>query len=102
MIDPLRPYWPTNRSIAGLLVRSVCLLAAGSAVGLAESRSFAFIVVCLAGTAQASFLIFEWMELKRAGRRGLVAMAIIGLIFLSLIAVLVVESRWVLVSSVRG
>ncbi len=32
MIDPLRPYWPTNRSIAGLLVRSVCLLAAGSAV----------------------------------------------------------------------
>ena len=101
MIDPLRPYWPTNRSIAGLLVRIVCLLAALAAVGLATSRSFAFVVVCAGGAAQAFFLVFEWMEFKRAGRTGLVAIGIVGFLLLSMVAVLVIESRSVLVSSVR-
>ncbi len=101
MIDPLRPYWPTNRSIAGLLVRSACLIAAAAAVGFGGSRAFAFVVVVIAALGQASFLIFEWMELKRAHRSGLVAGGIIGFLFVSLVVVLVIESRSVLVSSVR-
>jgi heme/copper-type cytochrome/quinol oxidase subunit 4 len=100
MIDPLRPYWPTNRSIAGLLIRSFCVLAAALAVGSGASRSFAFLVVLLAATAQASFLVFEWMELKRASR-SLLAAGIVGVLFLSLVVALVIESRSVLVSSVR-
>jgi hypothetical protein len=101
MIDPLRPYWPTNRSIAGLLVRSACLITAGAAVGFGGSRAFVFIVVLGAAIGQASLLIFEWMELKRTHRSGLLAGGVIGFLFLSLVVVLVIESRSVLVSSVR-
>ncbi|MEO8500740.1 MAG: hypothetical protein ABI565_07480 [Vicinamibacteria bacterium] len=101
MIDPLRPYWPTNRSIAGLLVRSACLLAAAAAVAFGVSRSFAFLVVLPAAIAQAWFLVFQWMELKRSQRSGLVAGGILGLLFLSLVFVLVIESHSVLVLSVR-
>ncbi len=100
MIDPLRPYWPTNRSIAGLLIRSFCVLAAAAAVGSGASRSFALLVVLLAATAQASLLVFEWMELKRVSR-SLLAAGIVGVLFFSLVVVLVIESRSVLVSSVR-
>ena len=101
MIDPLRPYWPTNRSIAGLLVRSACLFAAAGAVVFGVSRSFTFFVVLLAALAQAAVLVFEWMELKRASRSGLFPFGIAAFLFLSLVAVLVVESRSVLVLSVR-
>jgi len=101
MIDPLRPYWPTNRSIAVLLVRSLCVLAAAGAVGFGVSRSFAFLVILPAAIGQASFLVFEWMELKRAQRSGLIAGGIAGLLFLSLVAALVIESRSILVLSVR-
>ena len=101
MIDPLRPYWPTNRSIAGLLVRSFCLLAAAAAVVFGASRSFAFIVVFLAALAQASLLVLEWMELRRTHRSGLLAVIVVSFLFLSLVAVLVMESRSVLVLSVR-
>ncbi len=101
MIDPLRPYWPTNRSIAGLLVRSACLIAAAAAVVSGASRAFAFAVVLVAAIGQASLLIFEWMELKRTHRSGLLAGGIVGFLFLSLVVVLVIESRSVLVWSVR-
>jgi len=101
MIDPLRPYWPTNRSIAGLLVRSVCLLAAATAAVFGVSRTFAFFVVLPAALVQASFLVFEWMELKRTQRSGLIAGGIAFALFLSLVLALVVESRSVLVLSVR-
>lgn len=101
MIDPLRPYWPTNRSIAGLLVRSACLIAAAAAVVFGASRSFALIVVLGAAMGQASLLIFDWMELKRTHRSGLLAGGVIGFLFLSLVVVLVIESRSVLVGSVR-
>ena len=101
MIDPLRPYWPTNRSIAGLLVRSVCLLAAAAAAVFGVSRTFAFFVVLAAALAQASFLVFEWMELKRTQRSGLIAGGIAFALFFSLVLVLVIESRSVLVLSVR-
>jgi hypothetical protein len=101
LIDPLRPYWPTNRSIAGLLVRSACLFAAAGAVASGVSRPFAFLVVLPAAIAQAALLVFEWMELKRTHRLGLIAGAIVVLIFLSLVLVLVVESHSVLRLSVR-
>ena len=101
MIDPLRPYWPTNRSIAGLLIRSVCLVAAASAVAFGGSRSFTFVVVLLAALAQAFLLVFEWMELRRAHRPGVLTGGVIVLLFLSLVVVLVIESRSVLVSSMR-
>lgn len=101
MIDPLRPYWPTNRSIAGLLVRSLCLLAAAGAVAFGVSRSVASLVVIPAALAQASLLVFEWMELRRTHRSGLIAVGIVGLLFLSLVVVLIIESRSVLVLSVR-
>lgn len=101
MIDPLRPYWPTNRSIAGLLVRSLCLLGAALVVWLAASRFVVFVVVALAGLAQSSLLVFEWMELKRTRRSGLIAAGIVVFLFLSLLGVLLIESRSVLVGSVR-
>ncbi len=101
MIDPLRPYWPTNRSIAGLMVRGACLVAAAGAVAFGASRSLIALVVLPAAIAQAWFLVFQWMELKRAQRSGLIAGALAGLLFLSLAIVLVIESRSVLVLSVR-
>ena len=101
MIDPLRPYWPTNRSIAGMLVRGLCLLAAAFAVTFGPSRPFALIVVLAGGLAQASLLVFEWMELKRSQRSGLIAGGVIAVLFASLLLVLVIESRSVLVLSVR-
>lgn len=101
MIDPLRPYWPTNRSIAGLLGRGICLSAAVAAVYWGTSRSLAFLIVLAAALVQGALLVFEWMELKRTHRSGLVAGGITGLLFLSLVIVLVVESRSVLVLSVR-
>ena len=101
MIDPLRPYWPTNRSIAGLLVRSACLGVAAAAVVSGASRYFAFLVVLGAAAFQASLLVFEWMELKRTHRSGLVAVGIVAVLFLSLVVVLVIESRSVLTLSVR-
>jgi heme/copper-type cytochrome/quinol oxidase subunit 4 len=101
MIDPLRPYWPTNRSIAGLLVRSVCLLAAAFAVAFGASRPFTLIVVLAAALAQASLLVFEWMEFKRSQRAGLIAGGVIVVLFVSLVLALVIESRSFLVLSVR-
>jgi hypothetical protein len=101
MIDPLRPYWPTNRSIAGLLVRSLCLLVAATAVAFGASRYFNFLIVLGAAGFQASVLVFEWMELKRTHRSGLVAAGIVAFLFLSLVVVLVIESRSVLTLSVR-
>jgi predicted ABC-type exoprotein transport system permease subunit len=101
MIDPLRPYWPTNRSIAGLLVRGLCLLVAAAAVVFGASRYFVFLVVLLAAISQASLLTFEWMELKRTHRSGLTAGGIVVFLFLSLVVVLVIESRSVLTLSVR-
>ena len=101
MIDPLRPYWPTNRSIAGMLVRGLCLLAAASAVTFGPSRPFALIVVLAGALAQASLLVFEWMELKRSQRSGLIAGGVIAVLFASLLLALVIESRSVLVLSVR-
>ena len=101
MIDPLRPYWPTNRSIAGLLVRSLCLLAAAGVAVFGVPRSFVFLVILPAAIAQASFLVFEWMELKRTHRSGLAAGGIATLLFLSLVVALVIESRSVLVRSLR-
>jgi predicted ABC-type exoprotein transport system permease subunit len=101
MIDPLRPYWPTNRSIAGLLVRGLCLLVAAAAVVFGASRYFAFLVVLGAAAFQASLLAFEWMELKRTHRSGLIAGGIVAFLFLSLVVVLVIESRSVLSLSVR-
>lgn len=100
MIDPLRPYWPTNRSIAGLLVRGACVLAAALAVAGGAARPFATLVVLLAAVGQASLLAFEWMELRRA-RGSLLASAIVSFIFLSLVVALVIESRSVLVWSTR-
>ena len=101
MIDPLRPYWPTNRSIAGLLVRGLCLLAAAGAVTFGSSRPFVFVAVFAAALAQAVLLVFEWMELKRSQRSGLIAGGVIAVLFVSLVMALVIESRSVLVLSVR-
>jgi hypothetical protein len=101
MIDPLRPYWPTNRSIAGLLGRGFCLVVAAAATQFSASRSFAVLVVLFASLAQASVLVFEWMELKRTSRSGLIAASITALLFLSLVVALVLEARSVLVLSVR-
>lgn len=102
MIDPLRPYWPTNRSIAGLLVRGFLVIVAALAVAFGPSRPFAALVVIGAAFGQATLLVFEWMELKRTHRSGLIAAAVIAFLFLSLVVVLVVESRSVLILSVRG
>jgi heme/copper-type cytochrome/quinol oxidase subunit 4 len=101
MIDPLRPYWPTNRSIAGFLARSACLLAAGAVVAFGSSRSFAIVVVLVAAFTQASLLSLEWMELKRTQRPGLIVAFVVGLLFLALVVALVLESRSVLLLSVR-
>ena len=101
MIDPLRPYWPTNRSIAGLLVRSGCLLAAAAVVQFPGSRSLTLLVILLAALAQVGLLVLEWMELRRAGRFGLVAASITAAIFLALVGALVVEGRSILESTVR-
>jgi hypothetical protein len=98
MIDPLRPYWPTNRSIAGFLARTACLLAAGAAVTFGSSRSFAFVVVLVSAFTQASLLSLEWMELKRTQRPGLIVASVVGFL---LVVGLVLESRSVLVLSVR-
>jgi hypothetical protein len=101
MIDPLRPYWPTNRSIAGMLVRSACLFAAAGAVASGIARPLAFFVVLPAAIAQAALLVFEWMELKRAHRSGLIAGGIVLVLFFSLVLALVVESRSTLTLTVR-
>lgn len=101
MIDPLRPYWPTNRSIAGLMVRSLCLLIAAIAVTFDPSGSFVVLIVVAAALAQAALLVFEWMELKRTQRSGLLTGGVIVFLFLSLLFVLLIEARSVLVLSVR-
>ena len=101
MIDPLRPYWPTNRSIAGFLVRSLCLLAAAAAVAFGPSRPFAVLVVLITALAQAALLIFEWMELKRTHKSGLLTGGVIAFLFLALLAALLIESRSVLVLTAR-
>ncbi len=101
MIDPLRPYWPTNRSLAGFLARSACLLAAGAAVASGPSGRLALVVVLVSSAAQAAILSLEWMELKRTKRAGLSAALVVSFIFLSLVAVLALESRSVLGLSVR-
>jgi hypothetical protein len=100
MIDPLRPYWPTNRSIAGLLARGLCLLVAAAMVVSGASRPLTLLVVVVAAIFQASLLVFEWMELKRVSR-SLLAGGIVCVVFLSLVVVLVIESHSVLVQSVR-
>jgi hypothetical protein len=101
MIDPLRPYWPTNRSIAGFLGRSLCLLFAAGAVAFDGSRPLALLVALPAAIVQASLLVLEWMEFRRTRRPGLIAGGIVVTLFLSLVVVLVIESRSVLVLSVR-
>ncbi len=101
MIDPLRPYWPTNRSIAGFLARSLCLLIAAAAVVFNPSRPFATLVVLIAALAQSALLIFEWMELKRTHRSGLLTGGVIVFLFVSLLVVLLIESRSVLVLTTR-
>lgn len=101
MIDPLRPYWPTNRSLAGLLARSLCLLVAASAVFFGVARSVTLVVVLAAAAVQASILVFEWMELRQAKRSGLVGAAVVGVLLLSLVLALIIESRSVLGLSVR-
>ena len=101
MIDPLRPYWPTNRSIAGLLVRGFLVIVAAVAVAFGPSRSFAGLLVAVAALGQAALLICEWMELKRTHRSGVIAAAVTAFLFLSLLVVLFIESRNVLILSVR-
>lgn len=101
MIDPLRPYWPTNRSLAGLIIRSACLLGAAAAATLGGSKSTVLLVVLPAAVAQSLLLVFEWMELKRAHRFGLVVASLLCAIFVPLVAALVMESRSVLILSVR-
>ena len=64
-------------------------------------RSFALLVVLSAASAQGSLLVFEWMELKRTGRSGLIAASIVGVLFLALVIVLLIESRSVLELSAR-
>lgn len=84
-----------------MLGRSLCLLAAAGAVAFGVSRSLVLLVVVPAAVVQASLLVFEWMEFKRTQRPGLIAGGIVVTLFLSLVAVLVIESRSVLVLSVR-
>ena len=101
MIDPLRPYWPTNRSIAGLLVRSACLLVAAVAVVFAPSRPFAVVVVIAAAVVQGLLMAFDWMELRRTHRSGVIAGSALVFLFLSLVLALMIEGRAILVASVR-
>lgn len=101
MIDPLRPYWPTNRSLAGLLSRSALLIIAAGVVVFSGSRPFSVLVVLGCAFAQASILVLEWMEFRRTGRPGLIAAAILALLGFSLAAALVIEARSVLILSVR-
>jgi hypothetical protein len=101
VIDPLRPYWPTNRSIAGLLVRGACLLAATVPFVLSIPRPTAILFALAAGVGQAFFLAFEWMELKKAARAATWGAATLAILFIPLIVVLVLEARSILVLSVR-
>ena len=101
MIDPLRPYWPTNRSLAGLLLRMSCLSLAAGAVILALTRPVVIAVVLLSAFAQAALLAFEWMEFRRAQRRGLLVVAVIAVVFGSLVVALFLEAGSVLVLSPR-
>lgn len=101
MIDPLRPYWPTNRSLGGLLIRGFFLFVAAASVLLGFSRTLVLATVPFAALAQASYLAFEWMELRRAPRSGLVAAGVAAVIFVSLVVVLFIEGRSVLVLSPR-
>ncbi|MEO8362196.1 MAG: hypothetical protein ABI672_19370 [Vicinamibacteria bacterium] len=101
MIDPLRPYWPTNRSIAGLIVRTACLGVAAGAVFFGFAHAIVFPVVVTTALGQASLLVFEWMELKRTQRSGLLIGGLVTFLFLGLAFALVIESRSVLVHSVR-
>lgn len=101
MIDPLRPYWPTNRSLAGLLSRGALLVVAAGAVVFSGSRPLAVIVVLACAFAQASILVLEWMEFRRTGRPGLIAAAVVALLGFSLAFALVIEARSVLILSVR-
>lgn len=84
-----------------MLVRSLCLFAAAGAVAFGTSRPLAFLVVLPAALAQASLLVFEWMELRRTHRSGLIAGGLVAFLFLALVLVLVIESRSVLTLSVR-
>ena len=84
-----------------MLVRSACLFAAAGAVAFGVSRPVAFFVVLPAAIAQAALLVFEWMELKRTHRSGLIAAGMAAFLFLSLVFTLVIESRSVLTQSVR-
>jgi len=84
-----------------MLVRSACLFAAAGAVAFGVSRPVAFFVVLPAAIAQAALLVFEWMELKRTHRSGLIAAGMAAFLFLSLVFTLVIESRSVLMQSVR-
>ena len=101
MIDPLRPYWPTNRSIAGLLVRGVCLLAAVLPLTLSIPRPTAILISLTAAASQAVFLVLEWMELKNSARVATWAAAILALIFAPLIVALVIEARSIITLSLR-
>lgn len=65
MIDPLRPYWPANRSLGGLLLRGLLLGAAALAVNFASDRRLVFTVIAATASASASFALLEWMHLRR-------------------------------------
>jgi len=101
MIDPLRPHWPTNLSIAGLLIRGLCLVVAAVPVIAGASRSLTVLLVVSAALAQSAFLAFEWMELKRAGRSAVWTVGIVASLLASLILVLVVEARFILAHTLR-
>ena len=76
-------------------LKSLAMAATIAASGLAG------LATAPAAFAQASLLVFEWMELKRTHRSGLIAGGIAAFLFLSLLLVLVTASRSVLMLSVR-
>jgi hypothetical protein len=101
LIDPLRPYWPANRSLGGLLFRTLALTTTGIALALGPSRRWAVAVVVTGAAAQAAFVMSEWMYARGAGvmPRILLALAALGLVPLA--AALVIEAGHVLQASVR-
>jgi hypothetical protein len=101
MIDPLRPYWPANRSLGGLLFRGLVLALTGAAVLWSGSRRFALLVILAGSALQAGFLLSEWMAVRRDGVLGRALLIAVGLGLIPLAVVLVLESGHVLRASVR-
>lgn len=101
MIDPLRPYWPANRSLGGLLFRTLALALTGGLLALGPTRPWAVAIVALGASAQSVFVLSEWMYARGAGvmPRIVLGLAALGLVPLAL--ALSVEALHVLQSSVR-